>query len=70
MTSYWGLLNLKINQSTFIRNFIEDEAIQEGNRVSTTIKVENFIKMLGKDDYKKVDLKTYQSLISKLMYLS
>lgn len=34
------------------------------------IKAGNFIEMQGEDDYKKVDLKVYQWLIGKLMYLS
>ena len=38
--------------------------------VNTPIKTGNFIEMQDKDDYKKVDLKVYQRLIGKLIYLS
>lgn len=33
------------------------------------MKAGNFIEMWGEDNYKKVDLKTYQRLIDKLVYL-
>lgn len=40
------------------------------NLVSTSMKAENFIKMQYKGDYKKADIKVYQYLIGKLIYLS
>lgn len=61
---------IKIDQSAFIRDLIKEEGMQDYNSVDTPIKIGNFIEMSGKDDYKKVDLKTYQQLIGKLMYLS
>lgn len=61
---------MKIDQSTFIRDLVEDEDMQNCNPVSTPMKVGTFIKMQGEDNYKEVDLKVYQWLIGKLMYLS
>ena len=38
--------------------------------VSTPMKASNFIEMQGGDNYEEVDLKIYQWLVDKLMYLS
>lgn len=65
-----GLSMMKIDQLVFIRNLVKDEGMQDCNPVSTPMKASNFIEMQGEDDYKKVDLKVYQWLIGKLMYLS
>ena len=61
---------LKVYQSAFIHNPIETDALRHFNPVSTPQKASNFLKIQGEDDNKKVNLKTYQRLISKLMYLS
>ena len=61
---------IKIDQSAFIRDLIEDKGMQDCNPVSMPMKAGNFIKMQGEDDYEEVDLKVYQRLIGKLMYLS
>ena len=65
-----GPSTMKIDQLAFIRNLVEDEGMRDCNSVSTLIKAGNFIEMQGKDDCKEVDLKVYQRLIGKLMYLS
>lgn len=61
---------LKIDQSAFIRDLVEEEGMRDCNPVNTPMKTGNFIEMQGEDDYEEVDLKVYQRLIGKLMYLS
>lgn len=51
---------LKINQSVFIRDFLQSENMTKYNRVTILIKVGFFIKMQETDDYKEVMIKTYQ----------
>lgn len=65
-----SLSTLKIDQSAFIHDLAEEEGIRDCNPVNTPMKTGNFIEMQGKDDYEEVDLKVYQRLIGKLMYLS
>lgn len=51
---------MKIDQSAFVRDFIQEEGISDCNLVNILMKVGNFIDMQEVDDYKNVDLKTYQ----------
>lgn len=69
MTRNHELSTLKIDQSAFIRELVEEEGMRDCNLVSTPMKAGNFIEMQN-DDYEEVDLKVYQRLIGKLMYLS
>ena len=61
---------MKIDQSAFIRDLVEEEGMRDCHPVSTPMKAGNYIEMQGEDDYEEVDLKIYQRLIGKLMYLS
>lgn len=60
---------LRIDQSAFIRNLVKEEGMRDYNPVSTPMKAGNYIEMQDKKDYKKADIKAYQHLIGKLMYL-
>ncbi len=61
---------LKINQSSFIQDFIENENVKGCNSVSIPMKAGCFIEMSEPGDYEEVNIKPYQRLIRKLMYLS
>lgn len=61
---------LKIDQFTFIRDFVNEESMKNYNLVNIPIKTDNFINMQEVNDYKEINLKAYQHLIKKLMYLS
>lgn len=61
---------LKIDQSAFIRDLVEEEGLSGCNPTSIPMKAGNFIDMQEEDDYEEADLKTYQRLVGKLMYLS
>lgn len=52
------LSTLKIDQSAFIRNLVEEEDMRDCNAVTTPMKTGNFIEMQD-DDYEEVDLKVY-----------
>lgn len=61
---------MKIDESAFIRDLIEKEGMSDCNSVNILIKSGHFINIPEVDIYKKTDLKTYQQLIKKLIYLS
>lgn len=61
---------LKIDQTSFIQNFIESKNETNYNSVNIPIKPGCFIEISKLHNYKKVDIKLYQYLIGKLMYLS
>ena len=61
---------MKIDQSAFIRHLIEKEGMRDCNPVYTPMKTGNFTEIQGEIDYEEVDLKVYQRLIGKLIYLS
>lgn len=65
-----GPSTIKIDQLAFIYDHIKKKSMREYNSVSTLMKAGNFIEMQGEDDYKEVDLKIYQELIGKFIYLS
>lgn len=50
---------MKINLSTFIRDLIEEESINNCNSVNIPMKANNFIDIPKADNYEKADLKTY-----------
>lgn len=60
---------LKIDQSAFICDLVEEEGMQDCNPVNTSMKTGNFIEMQDKDNYEEVNLKVYQCLIDKFIYL-
>lgn len=61
---------LKIDQSAFIRDSIEEEGLSGCNSTNIPMKAGSFIDMQEEDDYEETDLKAYQRLVGKLMYLS
>lgn len=52
------LSTLKIDQSAFIHNFVEEKGMQHCNSVTILMKTGNFIE-LPEDNYKEIDLKVY-----------
>lgn len=61
---------LKIDQSAFIRDLFESENMSDCNFVSIPMKTGCFIKMSEHDDDEEAEIKPYQRLIGKLIYLS
>ena len=61
---------LKIDLSAFIHNFHKKKNMTNCNTVNIGMKARCFIDMQEREDYEKVEIKLYQWLISKLMYLS
>lgn len=70
MTKNRAAGTLKIDQSLFIRDYIKSENMTDCNLVSIPMKAGYFIEMSEPGDYKEADIKPYQCLIGKLMYLS
>lgn len=66
----WESCILRIDQLAFICELVQKKNISDCNLVSTPIKAENFIERLYKRDYKEDNIKAYQYLIGKLIYLS
>lgn len=62
--------NLKIDQSAFIRDLLEEKDLAGWNSVNIPMKAESIIEMNNANNYKKTDIEAYQRLIGKLMYLS
>lgn len=62
-------VTLKIVQSSSIQDFIKSENMKDCNLVNILIKIGYFIKISKPSNYKKVDIKPYQYLIGKLIYL-
>lgn len=60
---------LKVNQLAFICELLEEENSTGCNSVHILIKTGSIIKMNNVDDYYETDLKAYQRLIEKSMYL-
>lgn len=61
---------LKIDQSSFMRDLIKSEIMTNYNSVYILMKTGCFIKISEPGDYEEADIKPYQQLIGKLMYLS
>lgn len=60
---------LKIDQSAFIRDLLEKKDLAGWNSVNIPMKAGSIIEMNNANNYKKTDIKAYQGLIGKLMYL-
>lgn len=61
---------LKINQFIFIRDLLKNKNLSDCNFVNISMKASNIIKMNNLDDYMETNIKVYQRIIEKLMYLS
>lgn len=51
---------LKIDQSAFIQDLIEEEGLSSCNSTNIPMKAGNFINMQEEDDYEETNLKAYQ----------
>ena len=60
---------MKVDQSAFIYNLLEEENLNDYNSMSTPMKASKFIKIQGENNYKKAEIKEYQRPVGKLMYL-
>lgn len=58
VTRNWDAGTLKIDQSAFIRDLLEEENLTDCNSVNIPMKAGSFIEMLEDDDYEEADLKT------------
>ena len=61
---------MKIHQSAFIRDLVIEERLTDCNANVIPMKAGSSIEMTDLEDYEKTDLRTYQRLVGKLMYLS
>lgn len=61
---------MKIDELGFTYNLIEAKDMCDCNFVSMPMKAGNYIKINNNGNYKKINIKKYQHLIGKLMYLS
>lgn len=60
---------MKINQGTFIQNFVIEEGLIKCNVNVILIKTNSSIKMIQSDNYKELELCPYHYFTSKLIYL-
>lgn len=60
---------LKINQSTFIRDLLEEENLIKYNLVNIQMKANSIIDISKVKNYKEATLKAYQRLIKKFIYI-
>lgn len=61
---------MKISQSVFIQDLVIEEGLTECNANVIPMKAGSTIEMTEPEDYEKADLRIYQRLIGKLMYLA
>ena len=61
---------LRIYQSAYIRDLLEEENLNDCNVATILMKAGSTIKMNEPNDYDEVDFVTYQRLIGKLIYLA
>ena len=61
---------LKIDQSSFIRDLVIEENLTNCNSNIIPMKAGSAIEMIKHDDYEDIEIKPYQHLIDKLMYLA
>ncbi len=61
---------MKIDQSIFIQELVIKEGLTNCNANVIPMKAGSSIKMVDPEDYEEADLRTYQRLIGKLMYLA
>lgn len=60
---------LKIDQSAFIGDLLKKENLSHYTSVSILIKAKSVIEINNVNNYKMTDIKAYQQLIGKLIYL-
>ncbi len=61
---------MKIDQSAFIRDLVIEEELTECNANVIPMKAGSTIEMLKPENYEEADLRMYQRLIDKLIYLA
>ena len=61
---------MKIHQLAFIRDLVIEEGLTNCNANVIPMKAGSSIEMTDLEDYEETDLRTYQRLVGKLMYLS
>ena len=61
---------IKIDQSAFIRDLVIEEGLTNCNANVIPMKVGSAIEINDSEDYEETELREYQHLISKLMYLA
>lgn len=61
---------MKIDQSAFIRDLVIEEKLTECNANIIPMKIGLAIEIIEPNNYEKTDLREYQRLISKLIYLA
>lgn len=61
---------MKIDQSAFIRDLVIEEGLTECNANVIPMKAGSAIEMIEPDNYEETELRKYQRLIGKLMYLA
>lgn len=61
---------MKIDQSAFIKDLVIEKGLIDCNANIFPLKVGSAIEMTNPEDYKETELRKYQRLISKLMYLA
>lgn len=61
---------LKIDQSAFMTDLLEEKNLARCNSVKIPIKADSIIEIIDANDYEETNIKVYQRLIGKLIYLS
>ena len=61
---------MRIDQSAFIRDFVIEEGLTKCNANVIPMKASSAIEMTEPEDYEETNLRTYQQLVGKLMYLA
>lgn len=61
---------IKVSQSAYIRDLLKEENLTNYNTLTIPIKTDSIIEMIRPDNNKEADLREYQSLIGKLIYLA
>lgn len=61
---------LKIDQSAFIRDLLDEKNLVKCNFIKISMKTGSVIKINDMTNYEETDIKAYQQLVGKLMYLS
>ena len=70
MTRDLATKTLKIDQSAFVRDLVIEEGLTNCNSNVIPMKAGSAIEMNEHDDYEETEIKSYQHLIGKLMYLA
>lgn len=60
---------MTIDQSVFVQDLVIKKRLTDCNANVIPMKAGSSIKMTDPEDYKEADLRTYQRLIGKLIYL-